>query len=228
MTLDVTLDQALLRCPCEAPPLASDAEWVESIAAELARAFAALAGVPRAVSVFGSARTRPATEEYEQARAVGAALGRAGLAVITGGGPGAMEAANRGARQAGALSVGLGIELPVEQAMNGFVDLAVPFRHFFVRKIMFVRYASAFVVLPGGFGTLDELFEALTLVQTGKVERFPVVLVGRGHWAGLLGWLESRLSGEGRVSPADLALLSVADEPDEVVAAATSVLKEVG
>ena len=223
-----TLDQALLRCPCEAPPLVSDAEWVESIAAELARAFAALVGVPRAVSVFGSDRARPGTEEYERARAVGAALGRAGFAVITGGGPGAMEAANRGARDAGALSVGLGIELPVEQAMNSFVELAVPFRHFFVRKIMFVRYASAFVVLPGGFGTLDELFEALTLVQTGKVEGFPVVLVGRRHWAGLLGWLETRLAAEGRVSPAELTLLSVADEPDEVVAVATNVLKEVG
>lgn len=223
-----TLDRALLRCPCEGPPVASDAEWVESIAAELARAFAALVGVPRAVAVFGSARACPGTQEYEQAWAVGAALGRAGLAVITGGGPGAMEAANRGAREAGVLSVGLGIELPVEQAMNDFVDLAVPFRHFFVRKIMFVRYASAFVVLPGGFGTLDELFEALTLVQTGKVERFPVVLVGRDHWAGLLGWLGTRLAGQGRLAPSDLALLSVADEPDEVVAAATSIFKEVG
>lgn len=222
------LDQALLRCPCEAPPFRSDGEWVDSIAAELTRAFAALAAVPRAVSVFGSARTERGSAEYEQARAVGAALGRAGLAVITGGGPGVMEAANRGARDAGALSVGLGIELPVEQAMNEFVDLAVSFRHFFVRKVMFVRYASAFVVLPGGFGTLDELFEALTLTQTGKVERFPVVLVGRRHWDGLLGWLQTRLAAEGRVVPSDLTLLSVADDPDEVVALATNRYHEVG
>lgn len=210
------LDQALFRCPHEGPPARSDAEWVESIAGELTQAFAALAGVPRAVSVFGSARTGPDTDEYALARSAGAALGRAGFAVITGGGPGAMEAANRGARDVGALSVGLGIELPVEQAMNDSVDLAVHFRRFFVRKIMFVRYASAFVVLPGGFGTLDELFEALTLLQTGKVERFPVVLVGREHWEGLLGWLESRLSVPGRVGPSDLALLGLTDDPDEV------------
>ena len=223
MPLGETLDRALLRCPCEAPLFRADDEWVDSIASELAQAFAALAPVPRAVSVFGSARTRPGSEEYERARTVGAALGRAGFAVITGGGPGAMEAANRGARDVGALSVGLGIELPVEQTMNGFVDLAVRFRHFFVRKIMFVRYASAFVVLPGGFGTLDELFEALTLVQTGKVERFPVVIVGRRHWAGLLEWLDTHLSAEGRLGPSDLTLFSVADNADEVVALAPGV-----
>jgi uncharacterized protein (TIGR00730 family) len=210
-----TLDQALLRCPCEGPPGGPDAEWVHSIATELEQAFTALAGLPRGVSVFGSARAHPGSDEYATARAVGAALGRAGFAVITGGGPGAMEAANRGARDAGSLSVGLGIELPVEQVMNDFVDLAVHFRHFFVRKIMFVRYASAFVVLPGGFGTLDELFEALTLVQTGKVGRFPVVLVGQEHWAGLLGWVQARLAGEGRVRPSDLELVTLTDDPDE-------------
>lgn len=211
-----TLDQALLCCPADARLVIPDEEWVRSIAAELAHGFAALAGVPRAVSVFGSARTRRGSDEYRLARAVGAALGRAGFAVITGGGPGAMEAANQGARDAGALSVGLGIELPVEQGMNDAVDLGVRFRHFFVRKIMFVRYASAFVVLPGGFGTLDELFEALTLVQTGKVGHFPVVLVGRDHWAGLLQWLQARLWAEGRVAESDLALVEVTDDPDEV------------
>ncbi len=148
------------------------------IEAEFTEGFEKLAEVGPAVCVFGSARTAPGDEEYEQAREVGRAIGEAGIAVITGGGPGTMEAANRGAREAGALSVGLNIELPAEQGLNPYVDIGIEFRYFFVRKLMFVRYSDAFVCFPGGFGTLDETFEALTLIQTGKAVDHPVVLTG--------------------------------------------------
>jgi uncharacterized protein (TIGR00730 family) len=196
---------------------ASEEERLERIERELRSGFEQLASVSPAVSVFGSARTPEDDPEYALSRAIGRALGEAGLNVITGGGPGAMEAANRGAREAGAVSVGLNIELPFEQHLNPYIDLAIEFRYFFTRKVMFVRYASAFVVLPGGFGTLDELFEALTLIQTGRIRHFPVVLVGGDFWAGLLGWMRERLAAEGKIATADLDLVTIADDPRAVV-----------
>jgi uncharacterized protein (TIGR00730 family) len=194
-------------------------QWrVLRIQAEFVEGFGLLAEMPDAVSVFGSARTRPDSAEYALAVQLGAALARAGYAVITGGGPGAMEAVNKGVVEAGGMSVGLGIELPFEQRLNDWVDLGMTFRYFFVRKTMFVKYAQGFVILPGGFGTLDELFEALTLVQTGKVTRFPVVLLGVDYWSGLLSWIRSTLIPSGKVSPADLELITVLDDVDEAVA----------
>jgi uncharacterized protein (TIGR00730 family) len=193
----------------------ADEQRLERIAGELRRAFAAMSTVPRAASVFGSARTPPDSAGYELARAVGRELGARGLAVITGGGPGAMEAANRGAREAGVRSVGLNIELPFEQRPNPYLDVSLDFHYFFTRKLVFVRYASAFVVLPGGFGTLDELFEALVLVQTHKIRPFPVVLIGREFWGGLVDWISERLLAGGMVGPADPALLQLTDDPAE-------------
>jgi uncharacterized protein (TIGR00730 family) len=169
------------------------------------------------VSVFGSARAKPDSAEVELAERLARALAEAGYAVITGGGPGVMEAANRGASEAGGLSVGLGIELPFEQGINDWVDVGIDFRYFFARKTMFVKYAQAFCVLPGGFGTLDELFEALTLVQTRKVTRFPVVLLGTAYWQGLLDWLQHTASAEGKIGPTDLDLLCVTDDVDRAV-----------
>jgi uncharacterized protein (TIGR00730 family) len=197
--------------------LVTDETRVERMRNEIARGFEALHGIRRGVSVFGSARTPPGSPAYELARDVGHRLGAAGFTVITGGGPGAMEAANRGACDAGARSVGLNIELPFEQSANGYVTDALEFHYFFTRKIMFVRYANAFVVLPGGFGTLDELFEALTLIQTGKVSEFPVCLVGSGYWGGLVDWLRERALAEGMISPEDLDLFAVYDDLDDVV-----------
>jgi uncharacterized protein (TIGR00730 family) len=175
------------------------------------------------VSVFGSARTHPDDPIYELGVRVGRALVEAGYAVITGGGPGAMEAANRGALEAGGTSVGLGIELPFETGLNAYVDLGVNFRYFFARKTMFVKYAQGFVVLPGGFGTLDELFEALTLVQTGKVTSFPIVLIGTDYWSGLLGWLRETATGVGCIDAADIDLVTVTDDVDEAVATIVAV-----
>ena len=196
----------------------SDAQRVERMREELERGFATLGGVYRAVAVFGSARTRPGEARYEEAVEVGRALGDAGFAVITGGGPGSMQAANHGAQEAGARSIGLTIDLPNEQGDNPYLDVAVDFHYFFARKVMFVRYSGAFVVLPGGYGTLDELFEALTLIQTGKIRFFPVVLFGSDHWGGLVEWLRTKLLAEGGfVSPEDLDLLHVTDSVDEVV-----------
>ena len=192
------------------------------MAAELRRGFDALSRVKRGVAVFGSARTPHDHPRYELARQIGRALGHAGFDVITGGGPGAMEAANRGARDAGACSVGLNIDLPFEQGMNPYVDLAVDFHYFFARKVMFVRYSGAFVVLPGGYGTLDELFEALTLIQTKKIRFFPVVLVGTEYWSGLVGWLRESMLGAGNIGADDLSLLRVTDSVDEVVAICAS------
>jgi uncharacterized protein (TIGR00730 family) len=196
----------------------TDAQRVERMRDELADGFAAMADVGQAVAVFGSARTREDHPRYELARTVGRALGDAGFTVITGGGPGAMEAANCGAREAGAHSIGLTIDLPSAEPANRYLDRRLEFHYFFARKVMFVRYSSAFVVLPGGFGTLDELFEALTLIQTGKIRFFPVVLVGSEFWSGLVGWLRDRLAAEGMISPGDVDLLHVTDAPDEVVA----------
>ena len=187
------------------------------MAAELDRGFDAMRAVRRGVAVFGSARTPEGTPGYDLARSVGRALGENDFCVITGGGPGAMEAANRGARDAGGMSVGLTIDLPFEQDHPDYVDLEVEFHYFFARKVMFVRYSSAFVVLPGGYGTLDELFEALTLIQTGKIRFFPVVLVGTDYWSGLVGWMRERMLAEGNISPDDLDILHVTDSVDEVV-----------
>jgi uncharacterized protein (TIGR00730 family) len=196
----------------------TDATRVERMAAELDMGFFELRDVRRAVSVFGSARRSPGSPGYELAREVGRRLGAAGFAVITGGGPGAMEAANRGAREAGALSIGLNIDLPFESGQaREWVDRSLDFHYFFTRKVMFVRYANAFVVLPGGYGTFDELFEALCLIQTEKIRDFPIVLVGTTYWCGLIDWLRDTAAVEGMISPGDLDLLRVTDDLDLVV-----------
>ncbi|MEA2307870.1 MAG: hypothetical protein QOG86_988 [Thermoleophilaceae bacterium] len=197
--------------------LDTDAARIERVRGELERGFGALAGLGSAVSVFGSARTPRDHPDYELARRTARLLGDAGYAVITGGGPGIMEAANRGASEAGARSVGLNIELPFEQRANEYADLQLEFHYFFTRKVMFVRYAVAFVVFPGGFGTLDELFEALTLIETGKAAHFPVVLVGREWWGGMVDWLRERVLGSGKIGAADLELIRATDDPHDVV-----------
>jgi uncharacterized protein (TIGR00730 family) len=196
----------------------TDAARIARIKRELQTGFDALAHVGPAASFFGSARTSPHDPEYALARDTARIVGEAGLAVITGGGPGAMEAANRGARDAGALSIGLNIELPFEQGLNPYCDIGLEFHYFFTRKIMFVRYASGFVVFPGGFGTMDELFEAATLRQTGKILHFPIVLVGSGYWRGLLDWLRDSALREGKIGPADVERLQVVDDPGVVLA----------
>jgi uncharacterized protein (TIGR00730 family) len=215
-----TFDEELLLWLGDEPPevRAADGIRVREIAAEFARGFAALAQVPPAVTVFGSARTPADHRYYALVREVAAALGRAGFAIITGGGRGLMEAANRGARDAGALSIGCNIALPHEQHLNPYIDLGLRFEHFFARKVMFVRYASAFVISPGGFGTLDECFEALTLIQTRTIRHFPVILLGDGEWDGLLDWLRARPLADGRIGARDLDLLKLASTPEEVVA----------
>jgi uncharacterized protein (TIGR00730 family) len=213
----VTLDEELIGAEEEALlSTLTDAARVERIREELDEGFRALAHVGAAASFFGSARTPPGDPEYASARETARLVGEAGMAVITGGGPGVMEAANRGARDAGALSIGLNIELPFEQGLNGYVDIALDCHYFFARKIMFVRYASGFVVFPGGFGTLDELFESLTLIQTGKVRNFPVILVGTDYWSDLIEWLRDRVLAEGKISPGDMDLITVTDDPAEV------------
>jgi uncharacterized protein (TIGR00730 family) len=216
----LTLDEELLLWLGDEPPevRAADAERVRDIAAEFALGFDALAGVGPAVTVFGSARTPPQHRNYALAREPEACLGRSGYAVITGGGSGLMEAANRGARDVGAVSVGCNIELPHEQALNPFVDIGLRFRHFFARKVMFVRYACAFVICPGGYGTLDELFEALTLIQTGTIRHFPAILLGDGEWGGLLEWLRARPLADGRIDERDLDIIRFASEPAQVCA----------
>lgn len=189
---------------------------VDRIADEFFDGFDAVASVVHpAVSVFGSAHARADNPAYAAARELGRVLAREGFAVVTGGGPGLMEAANRGAQDVGGVSIGFNIELPHEQRPNGYLDLCLTFRHFYVRKTMFVKAADGFVILPGGFGTLDELFESLTLIQTGKVESFPVVLMDGGYWTGLLRWLEERALGEGMISADDLALIHVTDDPTD-------------
>jgi uncharacterized protein (TIGR00730 family) len=200
------------------------AEWVHTdpwrvlrIQAEFVEGFGLLAELGPAVSIFGSARTQRGTHAYLTAEAIAAGLVRAGYAVITGGGPGIMEAANKGAVEGGGVSVGLGIELPMETGLNDYVEVGLEFRYFFVRKTCFIKYSQAFVVLPGGFGTMDELFEALTLVATGKVTKFPIVLVGRSYWSGLLGWLQDTMLAGANIGHAEFGLISVVDEPGEVV-----------
>ncbi len=197
--------------------LYSDAHRVERMAGELESGFATLSGLQPAVSVFGSARTERDHPEYDAARRVARRLGEQGYPIITGGGPGIMEAANRGAADAGVRSVGLGIDLPHEQGINEWVDLPLQFHYFFIRKVMFVRYACALVVFPGGFGTLDELFEAATLRQTGKVRWFPVVLFGSDYWADLVRWLGDPVRREGKIADEDWRMLEVTDDPERVV-----------
>jgi uncharacterized protein (TIGR00730 family) len=213
-----TPDEELLGA--ERPAVAverTEEERLERIERELAGGFEALKGIGCGVSFFGSARIAADHPDYALARQTAHRLGEAGFAVITGGGPGIMEAANRGAQEAKATSVGLNIELPFEQDANAFQDVSLRFHYFFTRKVMFVRYASAFVVFPGGFGTIDELFEALVLIQTGKIRHFPVVLMRTEFWAGLTDWLRDRLAAEALIAPTDLDLLTTTDDPDEVV-----------
>lgn len=200
------------------------ADWVHQdpwrvlrIQSEFVEGFGALAELGPAISIFGSARTKPDHPDYELARTCARLVVERGYAVITGGGPGVMEAGNRGAYEADGVSVGLGIELPFEQGMNEYVNLGVNFRYFFARKTMFVKYASGFIVLPGGFGTFDELFEALTLVQTHKITEFPIVLVGKDYWAGLIAWLKDSVAKRGMINPADIDLFHVVDTAEEAV-----------
>ena len=212
-----TTDQRLLDSAGPTDWLHTDPWRVLRIQSEFVEGFGALAELGPAISVFGSARSRPGDPSYQQAEAIGRGLVGAGFAVITGGGPGIMEAANKGAQEAGGVSVGLGIELPFESGLNDYVDLGLEFRYFFTRKTMFVKYAQGFIVLPGGFGTFDELFEALTLVQTRKVTSFPIVLVGSDYWCGLVDWVRDTVLADGKVSPPDLDMLQVTDDVDEAV-----------
>jgi uncharacterized protein (TIGR00730 family) len=213
-----THDEELLMWlgPAYAKLGAGEGERLDRIVEELANGFRTLADVTKAVSVFGSARVADGHPEYELTRQICATLGRHGWTIITGGGPGLMEAANRGAKDAGARSIGLRIELPFEQGANTYIDDLLTFRYFFVRKVMFVRYAAGFVVSPGGFGTLDELFEALVLIQTGKIYHFPVVLAGAGHWDGMLDWFRNTLEPSGKIAPNDLLLFQQTSDPDEI------------
>ncbi len=220
-------DRALLQRPTpEEAEHHTDSWRVLRFLAEFVEGFDALSEIGPAVTCFGSARILPGAPMYEAGMQVGAALARRGVAVITGGGPGMMEAINRGCLEAGGLSVGCNIELPHEQALNDYVEVGIEFRYFFVRKMMFVKYARGFVIFPGGFGTLDELFESLTLAQTGKIEHFPVVLFGHGYWDGLLAWMHKEALTLGLVSPEDLDLLTVTDDPDEAADIATSAQPE--
>ena len=218
----LTEDQALLRSHEALPGFRDTDTWrALRILGEFVEGFDALADVGPAITIFGSARVGRRNRYYSAARQLAAQLGKQGYAIITGGGPGIMEAANHGARDAGALSIGCNIELPFEQGLNEFVDLGMEFRYFFARKTMFVKYAIGFVIFPGGFGTLDELFESLTLIQTGKVQHFPVVLYGKDYWSGLLEWIRAKPLYEAKISPDDLRLLTLTDDVDEACAAIT-------
>ncbi|MCJ7710137.1 MAG: TIGR00730 family Rossman fold protein [Chloroflexi bacterium] len=225
-----TEDEKLLGARSTGRPafLETDTWRALRILSEFVEGFEALAGVGAAVAVFGSARTPEDDPEYELARRIGAELAQAGFAVITGGGPGTMEAANRGAHEAGGLSIGCNIELPHEQHPNTYVDLSVEFHYFFARKTMFVKYADAFVILPGGFGTLDELFESLTLIQTGKIRNFPIVLIGHAYWDGLLAWMRDVQVPAGVITLADLDLLRITDDPLEAISIITAYAKANG
>jgi hypothetical protein len=214
-----TSDEELLGA--ELPTVVSeitDATRIRRMRQELAMGFEALGHIKRGVSFFGSARTPEDDPDYALARETARRLGQAGFTIITGGGPGIMEAANRGAQDVGAESVGLNIELPFEQDANDHQDLALEFHYFFTRKVMFVRYGGAFVVFPGGFGTLDELFEALVLIQTQKIRHFPILLVVKSHWEGLLAWIEEHMLARDLISPEDMDLIRCTDDPDEVLA----------
>jgi uncharacterized protein (TIGR00730 family) len=219
-----SLDEELLEAETSAVlSELTDAQRLLRVQDELRTGFAQLAHIGKAVSIFGSARTPRDDPRYSDARALARRLGEEGYAIITGGGPGIMEAANRGAREAGAPSIGLGVELPHEQALNEYVDVALDFHYFFTRKVMFVRYASGFIVFPGGFGTLDELFEAATLRQTQKIRHFPIVLVGSGYWSGLVDWLRTTVEQEGNIVATDVKALVIADTTEEVLATVEAV-----
>jgi len=225
----LTLDEELLGAEHAVVQSAySDSERVQRMRNELIEGFATLAAVHRGVAMFGSARTPEGAPDYERARRIAKMLGLAGFAIITGGGPGIMQAANHGADDAGAISVGLNIELPYEQSLNPYVNVALKFHYFFTRKVMFVRYSSAFVVLPGGYGTMDELFEALTLIQTRKIMHFPVILVGRDYWQGLLDWIVKSMLSQGRVSQLDVELLQIVDTADQVLEAVQEAARRQG
>lgn len=212
-----TQDERLLETPIADEFLHSDTWRVFRIMGEFVQGFEDLAHITNGVSVFGSARTPPDHPEYKAAQETGALLARAGCTVITGGGPGIMEAANRGAFEAGGYSVGCNIELPHEQSSNPYLSLSLKFKYFFVRKTMFVKYSNAFIIFPGGFGTLDELFEALTLIQTHKIHNFPVVLYGSKYWQEMLDWLRGRMLSEGKIVEDDFRRLHVTDSPEEIV-----------
>ena len=213
----MTEDEVLLQRPAHPDFLDSDPWRSLRILAEFVEGFDAMAEVGPAISVFGSARTKKSHPYYRQARELGRMLAKAGYAVITGGGPGIMEAANRGCQEAGGLSIGCNIELPKEQGLNPYVDLGIEFRYFFARKVMFVKYADAFVIFPGGYGTLDELFEALTLIQTHKVQDFPVILMDTEYWGGMIDWIRASLLKEAAINPEDVDLLRLTDDPKEAV-----------
>jgi uncharacterized protein (TIGR00730 family) len=221
-----TTDQRLLDSRGPTDWVHADPWRVLRIQSEFVEGFGALAELGPAIGVFGSARTHQDDPYYAKGEELGRRIVEAGFAVITGGGPGAMEAANKGASEAGGVSVGLGIELPFEIGLNEWVDVGVNFRYFFARKTMFVKYSRGFVVLPGGLGTLDELFEALTLVQTQKVTSFPVVLIGTEYWSGLLGWLRDTVLADGKLSAADLDMLVVTDDVEQAVAMVVEGVKE--
>jgi uncharacterized protein (TIGR00730 family) len=211
-----TLDEEILAAQEDAVvSTLTDEARIARIVGELRTGFEALAHVGAAASFFGSARTPEDHREYVLARETARLVGESGMAIITGGGPGAMEAANRGARDAGAHSIGLNIELPFEQGLNPYCDIELVFHYFFARKIMFVRYASGFVVFPGGYGTLDELFESLTLIQTDKIREFPVVLMGGDYWQGLVDWVGEKLLADGKISPGDEHIFTLTDDPLE-------------
>ena len=218
-----TLDEEIIRSgEPEITTELSDPERLVRIRSEAEKGFRLLARLGPAVCVFGSARTEEDHPEYRLARQVAAAIGEAGYSVITGGGPGTMEAANRGARDAGATSVGLNIQLPHEQALNDYVEIGMQFHYFFLRKLMFARYSWSFVIFPGGFGTLDETFEILTLTQTGKTRPTPMVLAGSSYWSGLIDWMQEQMLEPGRLTPSDFELITVADDPERIVARATA------
>lgn len=219
--LPTTTDERLLASKGDGAWVHSDPWRVLRIQAEFVEGFGTLAEIGPGIGVFGSARTPRKDAMYAAATRIGRGLAEAGYATITGGGPGIMEAANKGALDAGGLSVGLGIELPFEQSLNKYVSLGINFRYFFARKVMFLKYSQGFVVMPGGFGTFDEVFEALTLVQTRKVSSFPIVLYGRDFWSPLLGWLNDRVLADGYVSASDLGLFQLTDDTDEAVALVT-------
>ena len=213
----LTEDEQLLNVASPPDFTRTDTWRVFRIIGEFVEGFETLAHVGPSVAIFGSARVTHTDPYYEAATRTASLLSKAGLGVITGGGPGIMEAANKGAREAGGVSVGCNIELPFEQGTNAYVDIAINFRYFFVRKTMFMKYSEAFIIFPGGFGTLDELFEALTLIQTGKVRNFPVILFGCAYWTGMLEWIRNVLAAEGKISATDVDLLHLTDSPEEAV-----------
>ena len=221
-----TTDARLLAPNEDTSFIHTDAWRILRVQSELVEGFGALAGLGPAVSIFGSARAQPESHFYRECVQIARGLAQAGFAIITGGGPGIMEAANKGAAEVGGKSIGLGIELPFEQGSNEYTSMNVNFRYFFIRKLMFVKYAQAFVVLPGGIGTMDELFEAFTLMQTRKITGFPIVLVGKRYWRGLVEWMSDRMIAEGMISPEDMDIIHVVDSVDEVVEAVGSGVKK--